>query len=59
LLGSAIGKEALAAAEAADGLIESLAGRIGAALVAERPALVNRWMHRQEHLSLVEAALER
>jgi hypothetical protein len=59
LLGSAIGKEALAAAEAADGLIESLAGRIDAALVAERPAVVNRWMHRQEHLRIVEAALER
>ncbi|MGD0017789.1 MAG: maleylpyruvate isomerase N-terminal domain-containing protein [Candidatus Limnocylindrales bacterium] len=59
LLGTAIGAEALAAAEAIDGLIEPLAGGIPADLAEERPASVKRWMHRDSHLRPVEAALAR
>lgn len=58
-LGTAIGNEAVSAAESIDALLESLAGRIPGSLADERPAWVNRWMHREEHLGSVEAALRR
>lgn len=59
LLGTVIGAEALAAAKAIDGLLESLADRIPADVAEGKPAWVNRWMHRESHLGPVEAAVAR
>ena len=58
-LGVAVGAQAVAAAESLDALLESLVDRIPAGAAAERPALVNRWAHREPHLAAVEAALVR
>jgi hypothetical protein len=58
-LGVAVGAQAVAAAESLDALLESLGDRLPAGAAAERPALVNRWAHREPHLRAVEAALTR
>jgi uncharacterized damage-inducible protein DinB len=52
--------ESLAAAEAIDGLIAGLPDAAPvAAILAERPALLDRSIHRLEHLATLEAALGR
>lgn len=51
-------REILAAAEAVDGIIAGLPGETPIdAILAERPALLDRSIHRQEHLEAIEAAL--
>jgi uncharacterized damage-inducible protein DinB len=57
LLGTAIAAETLAAAEAVDSLLESIADRIPASLAERQPRAVNRWSHRELHLDQVERAL--
>jgi uncharacterized damage-inducible protein DinB len=56
-LGTAVANEALAAAEEADALIESVAAIVPDTLIAEKPNLVNRWNHREAHVEQVERAL--
>jgi uncharacterized damage-inducible protein DinB len=56
-LGIEIGKQALAAAEAVDGLVERVAGRLAPGAAAVRPGAVNRWSHRESHLGSIERAL--
>jgi uncharacterized damage-inducible protein DinB len=57
--GGAAIAEALAAAAAVDALIESLPDETPvAAILAERPALLDRSIHRREHLASLESALE-
>ena len=56
-LGTAAAREALAAAESIDALVESLAAEIPDALIAEKPNFVNRWTHREAHLDQLERAL--
>ena len=56
-LGTAIPAEALAAAQAVDSLLESIADRIPASLVELKPFAVNRWSHRESHLDQMERAL--
>lgn len=51
-------RETLAAAEAADGIIARLPRETPIdVILAERPALLDRSIHRQEHLEAIEAAL--
>jgi uncharacterized damage-inducible protein DinB len=56
-LGTDIGAQALAAAESLDLLVVEMAGRLPDGLAAQRPHLVNRWMHREPHLDQLERAL--
>jgi uncharacterized damage-inducible protein DinB len=56
-IGIAIGAEALAAAESVDALVADLADRLPGGLAAQRPNLVDRWMHRESHLDQLERAL--
>jgi uncharacterized damage-inducible protein DinB len=56
-LGTAIPAEALAAADAVDSLLESIADRIPASLAELKPFAVNRWSHRESHLDQMERAL--
>ncbi|HEX7491535.1 MAG TPA: DinB family protein [Candidatus Limnocylindrales bacterium] len=56
-LGLTIGIQALAAAEDVDALIVQVGDRIPASLPAGRPSSVNRWMHREEHIEQIKAAL--
>jgi hypothetical protein len=50
-------EECLEAAERLDALIESLGDEVAVKIEAEgRPRLLNRSIHRQEHLSAIEAA---
>jgi uncharacterized damage-inducible protein DinB len=56
-IGLGIGRQALEAAEAVDTLVAELAGRLPAGLALDRPSLVNRWSHRENHLAEVERAL--
>jgi hypothetical protein len=52
-----VGAQALAAAESLDSLLVELVDRLPAGLTAQKPQLVNRWMHRETHLAAVEAAI--
>ena len=56
-LGMNLGAQALAAAESLDALVVELAGRLPDGLAAQRPHLVDRWMHREPHLDQLERAL--
>jgi DinB superfamily/Mycothiol maleylpyruvate isomerase N-terminal domain len=56
-LGGAIGREALAAAEEIDAIIESLADSLPDSLVTEKPNAVARWPHREAHIEQIERAL--
>ena len=50
-------EECLEAAETLDALIQSLGDEVAVKIEAEgRPRLINRSIHRQEHLSAIEAA---
>ncbi len=56
--GRAAIEDTLAAAQAADGLIADLPAEVPVeAILAERPALLDRSIHRREHLSAIEQAL--
>ena len=57
LLGTHVAAEALAAAESLDVLLAELVDRLPADSAAQKPQLVNRWMHREAHLSAMEAAI--
>ena len=57
LLGTHVAAEALAAAESLDCLLAELADRLPADSATQKPQLVNRWMHREAHLSAIEAAI--
>lgn len=56
-LGAYIGAQALAGAESLDALVVEMAARLPDGLAAQRPHLVNRWMHREPHLDQLERAL--
>ena len=56
-LGMDIGAQALAAAESLDALLIELAGRLPAAVAADRPNLLNRSTHRDAHVQQIERAL--
>jgi uncharacterized damage-inducible protein DinB len=56
-LGMDIGAQALAAAESLDALVVEMTGGLPDGLAAQRPHLVNRWMHREPHLDQLERAL--
>jgi hypothetical protein len=57
--GMAVAAEALAAAEAVDALIESLADRMPGSLLEESPRAFQRWSHRDDHIGAIERALGR
>jgi hypothetical protein len=57
--GMAVAAEALAAAEAVDALIESLADRMPSSLLEESPRAFQRWPHRDDHIGAIERALGR
>ncbi len=50
-------QEALAAAEAVDGKVESLAPELVEAILAQRPRAVIRAIHRRDHIDEIERAL--
>lgn len=56
-VGSQIAAESLAAAEALDALIESLADRMPDSLLVENPRACQRWPHRDDHIVAIERAL--
>ncbi len=56
-LGVAIGRETLDSAAAVDAIIESLADSLPDSLIAEKPNLVGRWVHREAHIEQLERAL--
>jgi DinB superfamily len=56
-LGAAIGRDALAAAEAVDAIIDSLAESLPDSLIVEKPNAFARWPHREAHIEQIERAL--
>jgi hypothetical protein len=56
-LGLDIAAQALSAAESLDAEIEELAGRLPAGTAAVTPRVINRWIHRDQHVDQIERAL--